>query len=190
MIKKLLILTTAALAVSSLTAQAELKVAVIDLQKVFEDYYKTKEADSRLKDQMEGFKTTRDERLADYRKLVDQIKSLRESVEDPSLSEEARKDKELKYQEKFNEARQREQELRSYEQTTAKLLQDQSGRMRQTIVEEINTTVEEFCAGKYDLVIDKTGNTVSGTPVILYSENLTDLTTEIVKILNSKQGTE
>jgi outer membrane protein len=191
MTKYILTLICAAVALSSMQAQAaDLKVATIDLQKVFEDYYKTKEADARLKDQMEGFKSERDSRLEGYRSLVDQIKSLRDALNDPSLSEDAKKEKQLKYEEKFNEARQREQELRNFEQTTAKLLQDQSGRMRKTIIDEINEVVKAFCAGKYDLVMDKSGVTMNGTPSIMYSENLTDLTDAVVKQLNSKKPTE
>lgn len=188
MTKHILTIICAAAAFSTMQAQAaDIKIATIDLQKVFEDYFKTKEADARLKDQMEGFKTERDSRLEDYRSLVDQIKSLRDSLNDPSLSDDAKKEKQLKYEEKFNEARQREQELKNFEQTTAKLIQDQSGRMRKTIIDEINVVVKEFCSGKYDLVLDKSGVTMNGTSVILFSENMTDLTGEIVQRLNSKK---
>ncbi len=191
MTKHILTIICAATAFSSMQAQAaDLKVAIIDLQKVFEDYSKTKEADARLKTQMEGFKNERDSRLEDYRSLVDQIKSLRDALNDPSLSADAKKEKQLKYEEKFNEARQREQELKNFEQTTAKLLQDQSGRMRKTIIDEINEVVKTFCSGKYDLVLDKSGVTMNGTSTILFSENLTDLTSEIVQRLNSQKPKE
>ncbi|MEO0454813.1 MAG: hypothetical protein AAFY98_11870, partial [Verrucomicrobiota bacterium] len=86
MIKQALMIVSAALAFSMTSAHAaELNVAIIDLQKVFQDYYKTQEADSRLKEQMEGFKSERDTRLEDYRSLVDQIKTLRDTLDDPAM---------------------------------------------------------------------------------------------------------
>ncbi|MEO0452677.1 MAG: hypothetical protein AAFY98_00900 [Verrucomicrobiota bacterium] len=62
--------------------------------------------------------------------------------------------------------------------------------MRKTIVDEITSSVNDFCAGKYSLVLDKSGTSLNGTPSVLYTEGLTDLTEEIVKILNSKKPSE
>ncbi|NJL19184.1 MAG: OmpH family outer membrane protein [Bdellovibrionaceae bacterium] len=171
-------------------AQSPGRIAVIDLQAVFKEYYKTKEADSRLKDQMSGYKKERDERMESYRKLVEQLGGLRDAANDPSLSPEAKKDKTQKFEEKFNEARAMEQEMRNFESTTSKLFQDQTQRMRKTIVDEISAVLEQFCKGKYDLVLDKSGVTLNGTPTLLYSENVTDLTEEITRKINATKGAE
>jgi outer membrane protein len=168
-------------------AQSTNRIAVIDLQAVFKEYYKTKEADSRLKDQMSGYKKERDERMESYRKLVEQLGGLRDAVNDPSLSADAKKEKQQKFEEKFNEARAMEQEMRNFESTTSKLFQDQTQRMRKTIVDEITAVLNGFCKGKYDLVIDKSGVTLNGTPTLLYSENVTDLTEEITRKINASK---
>ena len=163
---------------------AELKIAVVDMQKVFKEYGKTQEADTKLKEQMSGYKKERDERMEDYRKLIEQIKGLRDGAQDPSLSEDARKEKQQKLEEKVNEARQREREIREFDGTTQKLFGDQSKRMRDKILEEITTKINEFAKGKYSMVFDKSGMTLNGTPTLVYSEGLTDLTDEIVNSLN------
>ncbi len=184
---KLIPLCAAALLAGTASLQANLKLAVIDMQEVFKGYYKTEEADARIKDQMSGFRKDRDERMEDYRKLVDQLNALRESAQDPALSDTARRDKEQAFQEKVMEARQREQQIREFEQTTQRLIQDQTQRMRETIVAEIQKIVDEFAKGKYNLVLDKSGMTLNGTAAIIYTEGVTDITTEITRLLNASK---
>jgi Skp family chaperone for outer membrane proteins len=188
--RHLLIISFVAIAVTSLfnptQARAELKVAVVEMQKIFKEYKKTQEADTNLKEQMNGYKKERDERMDDYRKLVEQIKGLQETAQDPSLSEDARKEKGSALEEKVNEARQREREIKEFDQTTQRLFQDQSKRMRDKILAEIQTEIDKFAKGKYQIVLDKSGMTLNGTATLIYSEGLTDLTDEIVKALNAK----
>jgi len=156
------------------------------MQKIFKDYKKTQEADANLKEQMNGYKKERDERMEDYRKLVEQIKGLRDTAQDPSLSENARTEKNKALEEKANEARQREREIREFDQTTQKLFQDQSKRMRDKILEEIQGEIDKFAKGKYSIVLDKSGMTLNGTPTLIYTEGLTDLTDELIKTLNAQ----
>jgi len=165
-------------------AQGAMKVAIIDMQQVFKEYDKTKEADSKLKERMSGYKKERDERMEDYRKLIEQIKGLRDAAQDPSLSEEARQEKQSMLEEKVNEARSREREIREFDGTTQKLFTDQSKRMRDKILEEIQGKIDEFAKGKYTMVFDSSGMTLNGTPTLIYSEGLTDLTDEIIASLN------
>lgn len=187
--KNLLIVSALAFAIlpfatPSRTQAADIKVAVIDMQKVFKEYNKTVEADTKLKEQMSGYKKERDDRMEDYRKLIEQIKGLQEGAQDPSLSEDARKEKQQKLQEKIQEAQSREREIREFDGTTQKLFGDQSKRMRDKILEEIQAKINEFAKGKYSLVFDKSGMTLNGTPSLIYNEGLADLTDEVIKALN------
>lgn len=170
---------------SAVSAQTTgLKIALIDLQKCFNDYYKTEEAKERINTQGQGYQKEFNDRMEDYKKLVDQINSLREGTKDPSLSEAARKEREDKLMEKVREAQTREREINDFRNTSAKLLQDQQMRMRKTIVDEINKKVEEFAKGKYNLVIDRSGQTLNGTSTLVYTEGVTDITEEVIKSLN------
>jgi len=181
-----LVATAAAILFHPAQARAELKIAVVEMQKIFKDYKKTQEADANLKEQMNGYKKERDERMEDYRKLVEQIKGLRDAAQDPSLSEDARTEKTKALEEKVNEARQREREVREFDQTTQKLFQDQSKRMRDKILEEIQGEINAFAKGKYSIVLDKSGLTLNGTSTVIYTEGLTDLTDELIQKLNAK----
>lgn len=161
-----------------------LEIALVDLQKCFNDYYKTEEAKTRINEQGSGYQKEFNDRMEDYKKLVDQINALREGEKDPSLSEAARKERQDRLKEKIQEAQTRERELNDFRQTSSRLLQDQQMRMRKTIVDEINKKVEEFSKGKYNLVLDKSGQTLNGTSALVYTEGVTDITDEVIKALN------
>lgn len=166
---------------------AELKIALIDMQEAFKQYYKTDEAQDRLKQDMAGYQRQMEDKREDYRKIIDQIKALQEGAKDPSASDASKKEKEQKLKEKVQEAQSRENEMNQYAQTTSKMFQDSQQRMRKTIVDEINKEIETFAKGKYNLILDKSGMTLNGTAALVYSEGMTDVTSEIVKILNKSK---
>ncbi len=168
-------------------AQAQLKIAVVDMQTIFKDYYKTQEAEKRIQDQITSFKKEREDRVNDYHKLVDQINALKDGMKDPVASDASKKDKEQKLNEKINEARTREQEITSYDQNASKIIQDTQMRQRKQIVDEISKAIEDFSKGKYNMVLDKSGMTLNGTSTIVYQEGMTDISAEITKQLNSNK---
>jgi len=172
------------------SVQAQNKMAVVDLNKVFNDYYKTKDVDADLKEQMNKFRKERDDQMNNHRALVDQIKGLQTSAQDPALGDAAKKEKQAKFEEKVKEAQVREKEMREYESQTGRLIQETSQRQRKRIVDEITVVVQSTAkAGTYDLVIDKSGLTLNGTSAFLYvSDKLPDLSDQVVKALNATQG--
>lgn len=183
--KKIIALAILSLGVITLSAQAQqVKIAVVDLGTIFNDYYKTQEASKRMQDQMDSFKKEREDRMTDYRKLIDQINALRDGLKDPTLSAAGKEEKQKKLEEKAIEARTREQEIASYDQNSSKILQDTFLRQRKQILDEIKKAVEDFSKGKYNMVFDKSGMSMNGTPAVVYQEGLTDISGEITKQLN------
>jgi Skp family chaperone for outer membrane proteins len=166
--------------------QAQLKVAVVNLQKVFDEYKATKKAQEDLNKERNGYKEEHNKRMEDFRKLVEQIKSLREGADDPSLSEDTRKEKSDNLQKKIEEAKTRESEIREFDNMSQKLLRDRFGREHKEIMKNITKEVDEHCKGQYSLVFDTSGATMNGRPTILYSEGVVDLTDELIKKINSK----
>jgi len=181
------VLTLCAL-ISPLQAQSTgLKIALIDMQESFKQYYKTDEAQERLKQDMAGYQRQMEDKGRDYRKIIDQIKALQDGAKDPSASDASKKEKEQKLKEKIQEAQTRENEMNQFAQTTSKVFQDSQQRMRKTIVDEINEKVNIFAKGKYNLILDKSGMTLNGTAALVYSEGVADVTAEIIKTLNASK---
>src|SRR5215213_8667779 len=74
----------------TLGAQAQTKIGLIDLRKVFDSYYKTKQADAILKDEMNELAKQREEMITSLKKGEEEWKKLLEKSNDQSLSADER----------------------------------------------------------------------------------------------------
>jgi Skp family chaperone for outer membrane proteins len=60
--------------------------------------------------------------------------------------------------------------------------------MRQTILKEVQDVIDkEARDAGYQLVLDKSGNTLNGVAVLVYSQDSLEITDDILKILNKNQ---
>jgi len=167
---------------------ADLKIATIDIQQVFKNYYKTQEAEQQLQASTANYKSQYDSMTADYRKLYDQANALQNDLNsDSTSSDQAKKDKQGKLRDLVGDIQKKEQEIKSFQEQTARFVNDQSQRTRKGIVDEITQAVSTYSKGKYTVVLDKSGVTLNGTPTLLYSEGLTDITDEVTKQLNASK---
>jgi outer membrane protein len=83
-----------------------------------------------------------------------------------------------------------ERELNDFRQTRERQLQEQALRMRDSIVKEITDVImERVKASGYDLVFDKSGQSIGSVPVVMYSKDGMDFTTEVITALNKKPVT-
>src|ERR1700733_15389958 len=74
-------------------ASADLKIAVIDLGKAFEQYYKTKDAQSRIQVKEDAFKKEYQDLETDYEHLGQECQKLQDQSKDPTLSPSAQAEK-------------------------------------------------------------------------------------------------
>jgi len=78
-----------------------------------------------------------------------------------------------------------EREISDFRQTRERQLQEQLMRMREGIVKEITDVVMEKVKTKsLDFVLDKSGASINGVPVVLYAPESVDFTNEIIEALN------
>ncbi|GAB4247273.1 MAG: hypothetical protein OHK005_13420 [Candidatus Methylacidiphilales bacterium] len=173
-------------------SHAQLKVAAVDLNKVFNEFYKTKQVDAELKEQVAKFRKERDDQMNSYKALVDQIKSLEDKRRDPASSEAVKKETETMLKDKVQEAQNREREMRDWEQTTGRLMQDQMQRNRKRILDEITAELDKSAkAQSFDLVLDRSGMTMNGTSAFAFiNEKIPDISESLIKTLNAKQGSD
>jgi outer membrane protein len=81
-----------------------------------------------------------------------------------------------------------EREINEFRTTREKQLQEQSVRMRGGIVDEINKVVEaKVKSENFDLVLDKSGPSLNGVPVVLYARDNFEFTEEVIKSLNKNK---
>lgn len=169
-------------------AQAQLKIATVDMNKIFNGYYKTKEAENRINDARATAKKELDERMETYKKNLDQINKLNEDITKVELSKEAKDDKSKTRDEKIAETKNLEREINDFRTTREKDLQTQAVRMRNGIVEEINKLVQDRVRSEnYDMVFDRSGMSANGVPVVVNARETMDFSDDIITQLNKNK---
>ena len=184
-LKKLLALAAVAASVAS-TGAAELKIATVDLDKVFTAHPKTQAAEAELKTAENGVQEEMDKIAAEGRALQEEVAKLREAAKNPLLTEEARLQKRDAAEEKLTELQDFELRARRTQETKLKQMREKVLKSRQTIVDELMAAVNHFAeAGGYDLVLDRSGMTMNAVPMVAYSSPALDVTDKLIEYLKA-----
>ena len=167
------------------TAQAEMKVGTLDMNNVFTQYYRTKDAESKLNEARASAKKELDDRLETLKKSMDDINKISADIEKPELSKDAKEKAAKTRDEKVAEARNLDREIAEFRGTRERQLQEQFMRMRKDIVDDIMKVVTvKVKEAQYDLVLDKSGMSIGQIPVIVYSKETMDFSKDIIDTLN------
>jgi Skp family chaperone for outer membrane proteins len=184
--KKMLFLMLASLLVLPVAVRAQgMKIGTVDMNKTFREYNKTKDAEAKINDAKNQAKKEYDERADAYKKALDDVNNLNKQLEAPALSADAKAQKAKERDDKISNIKNMEREITEFRQTRERQLQEQALRMREGIVKEITDVVmERVKSNNLDLVFDKSGNSLNGVPVLMYSRDSVDFTNDVIAALN------
>ena len=166
-------------------AQGTLKIGTVDMQRAFKEYNKTKEAEVKINDAKNAAKKEYDDRAEAYKKALDEINNLNKQLESPALSADKKTQTAKERDDKIANIKNMEREISDFRQTRERQLQEQLMRVREGIVKEITDVVmEKVKTNNLDLVFDKSGMSINGVPVLMYSHDNIDFTNDIIAVLN------
>jgi outer membrane protein len=183
---KLFLVCLLALAPFSI-ASADLKIAVVDLSKAFDSYYVTKDAQAKLKVKQDGYQKDIQDLINNYQHMGEEAQALDKAANDPTLSDAARKDKGTALQVKKQDLVNLGNKIQEMKVERTREIQEELIRRHKEIVDQISKVISDYSGPQgYDLVIDKSSSSAaSGVSIVLYSSSkLTDVTTDIINILN------
>jgi len=167
-------------------AWAQNRIATVDLRKIFDNYWETKQADAALKDRGADLEKDHKTMLDDWKKAKDDYQTLLTDANNQTLSVEEREKRKKAAEDKFKQVKESEDAITQYDRQARANLDEQRKRMRDRIVEEIRTTVNgKAKAAGYALVFDTAAESVNNTPVVLYSNNENDMTDAVLAQLNA-----
>ena len=139
----------------------EYKIAYVDLAKVFDEYSKTKEADKALEEKGKS-------KEADRKKLVDDIRKLRD--EQALLSDKAKAEKQPAIDAKIKQ-------LQDFDRSARDEIIKQRNDSVGNILKDIEKVVTDYSKQEgYDVIFN--------SRMLLYGNETMDLTPEILKRLN------
>lgn len=173
------------LTASALLKAADQKIAVIDMEKTFTEYYKTKISDANLNKQAEIFRSYADKLKKSYLKLDEEYRNLRDGSLNAALSATERESKRLSAQEKYRQLMAKKTELQQYDKEKQTHLKQEYERMRERLLGEIKKEIKRRCAIEgYSIVFDKSGKTLNNIPVVVINSAVMDITRKVLKDLN------
>jgi outer membrane protein len=166
---------------------ADLKIGVVDMSKVFQEFHKTKTAAEKYKANYEKAGAEMKERQAAYQNLGAEAQKLQKVAGDPIITPEQRAKYGAELNEKLKEIRAMEMEMQEFADRRQQQLKQEDMSIRKGLYDEILVVVRDRAKkDSFDMVFDKTGVSLSTVPIILHVREgaATDLTDQLIVELN------
>ncbi len=187
-IMKFPIISTIAVTLAAMvgTAEADLKVASVDVNELYTKYYKRFDTEVRLRESMEEIKAEAQKRQEVVQKLREEAEQLRAQY-DPSRSQKEIDTLRQKLQNKVNEIQAKETELKEYLQTRDRAFQELYKRDINILFADVQKCIsEEAALGTYDIVLDSSAmNSAPRTKIFPYVKESFDITPQVLQKLNA-----
>lgn len=161
------------------------KIAFLDMERVFDEYHKTKAANIQFKARGEEIDARRKEFVAKARSLKADFEKLNAESRDKTLNDKAREKKREEAEDKLAELRAAEEKLMEVDKGYKKEIADQMRQLQQQIVGEIRGVVRTYTAEhKINIVFDSSGKTLNNVEGVVYFDKPMDITEAILAIMN------
>lgn len=186
LIRKFLAVALAATLVGPAVAQeGKLKIATVDMQQLFREYYRTNEAQKQINVERAKIQKENNERLTRIKELQTNIESLKKQLEDATIAASKKESLYKDYQAQFQEGNALDRERREFLDRRNRALNEIMVQRMKGLLEEIRKLVEEQAKkDNFDYVFDKSGLSTSQVPFLLYTKDATDITSGLLKDLN------
>jgi Skp family chaperone for outer membrane proteins len=170
------------------SSPAPQRIGTVDLQKVFEKYYKTARSTEDLKSKATEMQKERKEMEDAEIKLEEEWQKLIDKAEDQALSADERGKSKKLAEAKLVDIKTAKQALQQYDMASSSKIRELERERRDNIVKEIRGVLNaQAKADGYTLVLDVSGESANMAPVVLYTTGVNDLTESLIKELNAAE---
>ncbi len=164
----------------------EIKLAVVDMQRALNSYYKTQQEVEQINELGEEKIRNIDERKAAYQKMTSEMVELDKTVRAVELSEEKRKAAAAKLEILARDRVAKANEIGAAERKASQELMDARQKMEDKLIGEIRVVASELAEAKgIDLLLDKSFLPKASKLIIHTSPKLVEITDEVVAKLNA-----
>ena len=162
------------------------RIAVVNMETVFRQYYKSRIAADTLRRQSEIYRAyvmAEQDKLKDLQKEID---TARDAAQNLALSTADREAQKTLCADKEREFAAKRAELNRYMLERNRNLSAIEKSKRDEILQDIRAeAAKQAVAAGYSFVLDSSGMTTSGVPAVIYARPAVDLTAKILKALNA-----
>jgi len=183
-LRKISLFLLATVTIGTAAAQ-NLKIATVDMQKLFKEYHRTADAQKQVNVERARIQKENDERLERIREIEAELQTGKKQLEDPSLNDKKKAELYKKFQTKNQEGIALDRERREFLQRRNAALGDKMNQRMRGIIDELRKLVEEQSkADGYDYVFDSSGKGANGIEVLIFSKDANDITASVLAKLN------
>src|SRR5665213_893356 len=152
------------------SALAQTKIATVDMKKLFDNYWKTKQAQIVIQDRAAQLDKDDKSMKDDLKKGSDEYEKLLQQANDQAISADERDKRKQAADAKLKQLQDSKAAIDQYERQAQTTLGEQRQRMRESILTEIKAAITTKAKANGDsLVSDTAAETVNGTMAIVYS---------------------
>lgn len=179
------ILLALLIGVSAVLSAAELRIAVVDLDRVFKSYYKSRIAEDFLNQQAEAARTYMSQLNSQLESLRAEARRLGTNALNPALNDQARKKAADDADAALAKVKSKETEISLYANERRREFMRLQQEKRDAIVKDIRQEIKRrAAAGNYAFVLDSSGKTTSGLPAVVAFPAKHDISDEVIRELN------
>jgi len=173
------------------TSWAQGKIGTVDMRKLFDNYWKKKQAETQIQERRTEMEKEIKSMMDEYKKDKEEYQNLLNGANDQAVSPEERDKRKRQAEDKLKTLKDSEVAITQYERTASNTLQEQNYPMRSNIIADIQKVVNAKAkTSGYSMVIDTAAESVNRTPVFLYTTNENDLTEAVLLQLNERAPTD
>jgi len=185
-LKKLLMIGVAFFLLAGAAMAAE-RIVFADLELVFNEFYKTQLAKSRMDVQQKDIEAERLIMTDEMTLISGEVDALKKEARDVTLSQEIRDQKRLLYEERVLELQEKQKEITDFVSRRQQQMQMQVNRMSKTIMDEIRESIVEYAKQEGLLAVIDSSKRQAVVGVFLYTHSDVDISQDILAMLNSKR---
>ena len=163
------------------------RVVFVDLERVFNGFYKTQLAKSKVDVQTKDIEVEKQVMVEGMTAIDGEVDVLKKEARDTTLTEEIRDSKRLLYEERLLELREKQKEIEEFSARRQQQLQLQVTRMSQKVMDEIRQTVIEYAKAQGLMAVIDSSSRRAAIGVFIYTHPDVDITEAVLNVLNSKR---
>ncbi len=165
-------------------AGAQARIATVDLRKVFDDYWKKKQADNIIKERIDELEKGRKALYDRYEKMGGEYREAMDAANSQAVGADEREKRKKTAEGKLRDLKELEAQISQYNDTARAQMDEQQRRIRDNLLDEIRKAVDVRAkASNFTLVLDS--DKLNKTPVVVFTNGESDLTDAVVKDLNA-----
>jgi len=166
-------------------ASAQSRIATVELTRVFDNFWKTKQAKLALNDTRAENNKELEEMKEAHKKLITQYQKMLGEANDQAVSAEEREKRKKALEAKVKDIQEDEANIKAFIGRSDAEMERKSQRMMEDVLKDIRAAVSAKAkTAGYAYVFDSSADSLARAKVLLYNSGEADLTDDILKELN------